>query len=217
LLALRTSPPVFTEAQVERIARDTYGLNVQVRPLPGERDRNFHLHTADRRDFVLKILDFNSSPEATDCQLRVLEHLAEQDPALPVPRVYPTALGGEIGTVAGREGSYATCLIGYLPGELLASRSPDAPLLQNLGDTLARLDIALQGFFHPGLGQRLAWDVRRLPELVAHAVHIEPLSLRRSVLNIVAALEERLPALRSLRSQAIHGDCHAHNVLVDPR
>ncbi len=217
MLALRTSPPVFTEAQVERIARDTYGLNVQVRPLPGERDRNFHLHTADRRDFVLKILDFNSSPEATDCQLRVLEHLAEQDPALPVPRVYPTALGGEIGTVAGREGSYATCLIGYLPGELLASRSPDAPLLQNLGDTLARLDIALQGFFHPGLGQRLAWDVRRLPELVAHAVHIEPLSLRRSVLNIVAALEERLPALRSLRSQAIHGDCHAHNVLIDPR
>ena len=50
--------------------------------LPGERDRNFHLHTADRRDFVLKILDFNSSPEATDCQLRVLEHLAEQDLSL---------------------------------------------------------------------------------------------------------------------------------------
>ena len=79
LLALRTSPPEFTEAQVERIARDTYGLRVTVRSLPGERDRNFHLHTADRRDFVLKILDFNSSPETTDCQLRVLEHLAEQD------------------------------------------------------------------------------------------------------------------------------------------
>jgi 4-aminobutyrate aminotransferase-like enzyme/Ser/Thr protein kinase RdoA (MazF antagonist) len=216
LLALRTSPPVFTEAQVERIARDTYGLGVSVRSLPGERDRNFHLHTADRRDFVLKILDFNSSPEATDCQLRVLEHLAEQDPALPVPRVYPTALGGEIGTVAGREGSYATCLMGYLPGELLAGRSPDAPLLENLGGTLARLDVALQGFFHPGLGQRLAWDVRRLPELVAHAAYIESPPLRRSVENAAAALKERLPALRSLRSQAIHGDCHAHNVLVHP-
>jgi 4-aminobutyrate aminotransferase-like enzyme/aminoglycoside phosphotransferase (APT) family kinase protein len=216
LLALRTSPPVFTEAQVERIARDTYGLGVSVRSLPGERDRNFHLHTADRRDFVLKILDFNSSPEATDCQLRVLEHLAEQDPALPVPRVYPTALGGEIGTVAGREGSYATCLMGYLPGELLASRPPDAPLLENLGRTLARLDTALQGFFHPGLGQRLAWDVRRLPELIEHAAYIESPDLRRSVQDAAAALKERLPALRSLRSQAIHGDCHAHNVLVDP-
>ncbi len=216
MLALRTSPPVFTEAQVERIARDTYGLGVSVRSLPGERDRNFHLHTADRRDYVLKILDFNSSPEATDCQLRVLEHLAEQDSALPVPRVYPTTLGGEIGTVAGREGSYATCLMGYLPGELLASRSPDAPLLENLGAMLARLDVALRGFFHPGLGQRLAWDVRRLPELAAHAAYLESTSLRRDVQNAAAALKERLPALRSLRSQAIHGDCHAHNVLVDP-
>jgi 4-aminobutyrate aminotransferase-like enzyme/Ser/Thr protein kinase RdoA (MazF antagonist) len=217
LLALRTSPPVFTEAQVERIARDTYGLGVSVRSLPGERDRNFHLHnSADRRDFVLKILDFNSSPEATECQLRVLEHLAEQDPSLPVPRVHPTVLGGEMGTVAGREGSYATVLIGYLPGELLAGRSPDAPLLENLGHTLARLDVALRGFFHPGLGQRLAWDARRLPELVEHAAAVESPDLRRSVLNAAAALEERLPALRSLPSQAIHGDCHPHNVLVDP-
>jgi len=216
LLALRTSPPVFTEAQVERIARDTYGLAVSVHSLSGERDRNFHLRTADRRDFVLKILDFNSSPEATDCQLRVLEHLADQDRALPVPRVYPTTLGGEIGTVAGREGSYATCLMGYLPGELLAGCPPDAPLLENLGGTLARLDIALQGFFHPGLGQRLAWDVRRLPDLIEHAAYIESPDLRRRVQNAVAALKEHLPALRSLRSQAIHGDCHAHNVLIEP-
>jgi 4-aminobutyrate aminotransferase-like enzyme/Ser/Thr protein kinase RdoA (MazF antagonist) len=216
LLALRTSPPVFTEAQVERIARDTYGLAVTVRSLPGERDRNFHLQTADRREFVLKILDFHSSPEAMDCQLRVLEHLAEQDPGLPVPRVYPTALGGEIGTVAGREGSYATCLMGYLPGVLLADGSPDAALLDNLGETLARLDAALQGFFHAGLGQRLAWDVRRLPELIEHAGYIESASLRRSVQNAAATLKERLPLLRSLRSQAIHGDCHAHNVLIDP-
>ena len=135
---------------------------------------------------------------------------------MPVPRVYPTALGGEIGTVAGREGSYATCLMGYLPGELLAGRPPDAPLLENLGRTLARLDAALQGFFHPGLGQRLAWDVRRLPELIEHAAYIESPDLRRSVQDAAAALKERLPALRSLRSQAIHGDCHAHNVLVDP-
>lgn len=216
MLALRTSPPEFTEAQVERIARDTYGLAVSVRSLPGERDRNFHLHTADRRDFVLKILDFNSSPEATDCQLRVLEHLAEQDPSLPVPRIFPTVLGGEIGTISGREGSYATCLMAYLPGELLASRAPDAPLLRSLGDTLARVDLALQGFFHPALGQRLAWDVRRLPELVEHASYIESAGLRALVQSAAGAIKERLPVLRSLPSQAIHGDCHAHNILVDP-
>jgi 4-aminobutyrate aminotransferase-like enzyme/Ser/Thr protein kinase RdoA (MazF antagonist) len=215
LLALRSSAPAFTDAQAERIARDTYGLAVAVRALPGERDRNFHLHTADQREFVLKIVDFHSSPEATDCQLRVLQHLAEQDPSLPVPRLFPTALGGDIGTVSGRDGSYATCLMGYLPGRLLAERRPDAALLENLGDTLARVDRALQGFFHPALARRLAWDVRRLPELIEHARYIDSSALRRAVEAAAAALKERLPALRSLRSQAIHGDCHAHNLLVD--
>ena len=132
-----------------------------------------------------------------------------------MPRVFPTVLGGEIGTVAGREGSYAVCLMGYLPGELLASGSADAPLLDNLGETLARLDQALRGFFHPALGQRIAWDVRRLPELVEHIAYVDSPGLRRSVENAAAALKERLPALRSLPSQAIHGDCHAHNLLVD--
>jgi 4-aminobutyrate aminotransferase-like enzyme/Ser/Thr protein kinase RdoA (MazF antagonist) len=215
LLALRSSPPVFTDAQAERIARDTYGLAVAVRGLPGERDRNFHLRTADQRDYVLKIVDFQASPEAMDCQLRVLQHLAEQDPSLPVPRLFPTALGGEIGTVSGRDRSYATCLMGYLPGRLLAERKPGASLLDNLGDTLARVDHALQGFFHPALAQRLAWDVRRLPELIEHACHVESSALRRTLEAAAAALEERLPGLRSLRSQAIHGDCHAHNLLVD--
>jgi 4-aminobutyrate aminotransferase-like enzyme/Ser/Thr protein kinase RdoA (MazF antagonist) len=216
LLALRTTPPGFTDAQAERIARDTYGLAVSVRPLPGERDRNFHLSTADRREYVLKIIDFNASPEATDCQLKVLAHLAEQDPGLPVPRVLPTVLGGEVGTVTGRDGSYVTCLIGFLPGSLLAEFRPDAPLLESLGDALARIDAALRGFFHPALGQRLAWDVRRLPELIEHAPLIGTAVLRRAVENVSAALRERLPVLRSLGSQAVHGDCHPYNLLVDP-
>jgi 4-aminobutyrate aminotransferase-like enzyme/Ser/Thr protein kinase RdoA (MazF antagonist) len=216
LLALRTTPPGFTDAQAERIARDTYGLAVSVRPLPGERDRNFHLRTADRREYVLKIIDFNASPEATECQLKVLAHLAEQDPGLPVPRVFPTVLGGEVGTVTGRDGSYVTCLIDHLPGSLLAEFRPDAPLLESLGDALARIDAALQGFFHPALGQRLAWDVRRLPELIEHAPLIDAADARRAVENVSAALRERLPALRSLRSQAVHGDCHPYNLLADP-
>jgi 4-aminobutyrate aminotransferase-like enzyme/Ser/Thr protein kinase RdoA (MazF antagonist) len=214
LLALRTSPPVFTEAQAKRIARDTYGLAVSVRALPGERDRNFHLRTADQREYVLKIVDFNASPEATECQLRVLAHLAEQDPSLPVPRLFATVLGGEVGTITGRDGSYVTCLMEYLPGALLAEFRPDVPLLTDLGDALARLDAALQGFFHPGLGQRIAWDVRRLPELIEHASLVHDPDLRRGVENASAALKEHLPALRALRSQAIHGDCHPQNVLV---
>jgi 4-aminobutyrate aminotransferase-like enzyme/Ser/Thr protein kinase RdoA (MazF antagonist) len=215
LLALRTSPPVFTVAEGERIARDTYGLAGSVRPLPGERDCNFHLHTADQREYVLKIVDLEAGADAADCLIRVLRHLAEQDPTLPVPRVLATEVGEDVGRVQRAGGAYATCLVEYLPGQLLAQLHSAVPLLFNLGDTLARVDRALQGFFHPALAQRLAWDVRRLPELIEHARYIESAALRASVESVSAALKERLPALRALRSQAIHGDCHGHNVLVD--
>ena len=77
MLALRTSPPVFSAAQAERVARDTYGLLGSVRALPGERDCNFHLDTADGRQYVLKIIDLEAGPETVECQLSVLEHLAE--------------------------------------------------------------------------------------------------------------------------------------------
>ncbi len=215
MLALRTTPPVFSVAEAERVARDIYGLVGTIRPLPGERDCNFHLRTADQREYVLKLIDLGLGAEATDCQIRVLRHLAEQDAALPVPRVLATQAGMDVGRIEGPGGSYAVCLMGYLPGQLLSHRPPAASLLHDLGQWLARLDRALRGFFHPALAQRLAWDVRRLPELVEFAPCVESVASRKAVERVSASIKERLPELRALRSQAIHGDCHAHNLLVD--
>jgi 4-aminobutyrate aminotransferase-like enzyme/Ser/Thr protein kinase RdoA (MazF antagonist) len=217
LLALRTSPPVVTVAEAERVARDIYGLAVSISKLPGERDCNFHLRTADQHEYVLKIIDREAGPEATDCQIRVLRHLAETDPTLPVPRIFATQAGEDLGSVKTHHDTYATCLMGYLPGQLLAQFTPAPPLLRNLGQTLARVDHALRGFFHPALAQRLAWDVRRLPELAEFSPYIGSAVLRNAVEGVSAALKNRLPALRALRSQAIHGDCHACNLLVEPQ
>ena len=94
MLALRTSPPSFGIAEGERIARDLYGLAVSIKALPGERDCNFRLRTAEApgaeaREFVLKVLHIAADAESTDCLVRVLDHLAEQDPTLPVPRLFP--------------------------------------------------------------------------------------------------------------------------------
>jgi 4-aminobutyrate aminotransferase-like enzyme/Ser/Thr protein kinase RdoA (MazF antagonist) len=226
LLALRTSRLSVRPAEAERIARDLYGLAVTISALPGERDSNFRLRTAHTppaagapgaapREFVLKILDVATDAESTDCLVRVLDHLAEQDPALPVPRLFPTQQGEAIGRFSGDGVDYATCLVSYLPGRLLAASPPSTALLQNLGATLARVDRALQGFFHPSLTRRLAWDVRRLPELAQFSGDIESAALRDIVDRVSGAFRARLPRLRGLRSQAIHGDCHATNLLVD--
>jgi 4-aminobutyrate aminotransferase-like enzyme/Ser/Thr protein kinase RdoA (MazF antagonist) len=220
LLALRTARPSLRLAEAERIARDLYGLAVSVSALPGERDSNFRLRTAEvpaaaPREFVLKI-GMAADADNTDCLVSVLDHLAEQDPTLPVPRLLPTQQGEAVGRVA-RDGiDYSTCLMSFLPGRLLAESSPSLGLLENMGATLERVDRALQGFFHPSLSRRLAWDVRRLPELVEFSSHLESAPLRAAVERVADAFRTCLPRLRGLRSQAIHGDCHAANLLVEP-
>jgi 4-aminobutyrate aminotransferase-like enzyme/Ser/Thr protein kinase RdoA (MazF antagonist) len=214
LLALRTSPPAFGIAEGERIARDLYGLAVSIDALPGERDSNFRLRTADGREYVLKITDLAADVASVDCLSKVLDHLSEQDPSLPVPRLFPTERGEPVGRF-GRDGvDYAACLVGFLPGRLLVDAEPNAAMLNTVGAVLARLDRALRGFFHPSLTRRLAWDVRRLPELVEFSAYL-PAPLRDAVTAVCGAFRARLPGLRGLRSQAIHGDCHAANILVD--
>jgi 4-aminobutyrate aminotransferase-like enzyme/Ser/Thr protein kinase RdoA (MazF antagonist) len=199
------------------MARDLYGLAVTVSTLPGERDCNFRLRTADAREFVLKIADVAADAESTDCLVSVLDHLAEQDPALPVPRLLPTLGGVAVGRFGVDGAAYAACLVSFLPGQLLAASPapPGVALLQSMGATLARLDRALRGFFHPSLTRRLAWDVRRLPELAQFNSYIESAALREAVDRVSSAFRACLPRLRGLRSQAIHGDCHAGNLLID--
>jgi len=217
LLALRSCQPSFGVAEGERIARDLYGLAVSASTLPGERDSNFRLRTADGREFVLKIQDVAADAGSTGCLVSVLDHLAEQDPALPVPRLFPTQEGEAIGRFSRDGADCATCLLSFLPGQLLADSRPSDDLLHHAGATLARLDRGLQGFFHPSLNRRLAWDVRRLPELAEFSGYIEAPALRETVDRIADAFRSCLPRLRGLRSQAIHGDCHAANLLVDAR
>jgi 4-aminobutyrate aminotransferase-like enzyme/Ser/Thr protein kinase RdoA (MazF antagonist) len=206
LLALRTSPPIVTMAEAERIALSSYGLAVSASLLSGERDSNFRLRTADGRDFVLKIFDPVCDPASIDCQVSVLRHVAEQDPALPVPRLFPTLEGADSGS---------TALLSFMPGRPFTAAAVNDALLEDLGAMLARMDRGLRGFFHPALAQVLAWDVRRLPELLEFSSYLPSAALRHCVESAGGALKQRLAQLRGLRSQAIHGDGHAGNLLID--
>ncbi len=84
-----------------------------------------------------------------------------------------------------------------------------------MGNHIAQLDRALAGFFHPALAQPIAWDVRRAPALLPVLEGIQSADMRRVVGTALEPLEQLLLRLRGLRSQAIHGDCHGRNLLVN--
>jgi 4-aminobutyrate aminotransferase-like enzyme/Ser/Thr protein kinase RdoA (MazF antagonist) len=224
MLGLRTSAPALGPGEAERIARDQYGIAVVARVLSGERDCNFHLSSAAApgvdapgaaaRHFVLKILDEQCDAGAADRLAAVLAHLKDSAPQLTVPRLLPTQHGGLLFRIQ-RDGSeYLGMLMDFLAGHHL-EEAAHAPQLRHIGATLALTDQGLQGFFHPSLGRPIAWDLRQLPQLLQWVQYLDLPEARRAVAHVARALQERMPMLRSLRSQAIHGDCHPRNLLFD--
>lgn len=213
--ALRTTTSGMGISEALEAARKIYGIDGLITDLAGERDRNFSIRATDGTGFVLKFLDDAADPPTVDCQIGLLRHVAEQDANLPVPRVRSTLSGASSGNWSHEGSAQATLLVDLLPGICLSSIRPDPPMLGELGKTIGRLDRALQGFFHPALGQSLVWDMRRLPELAGFIPYIAAQDTRRLVSDAVAECTESLPRWRGLASQAIHGDCHSGNVLID--
>lgn len=109
-------------------------------------------------------------------------------------------------------------LVTYLSGKpILDTRWPthNRDLLRSVGNQVAHLDRALGGFFHPALAQPIAWDVRRAPLLLPVLPQVRSAPLRRLLATALGPIDNLLRNLRGLRSQAIHGDCHGRNLLVN--
>ena len=216
LTALRTNPPGFSTADAERIARELYGIEARATALFSERDQNFHLRPAQGPGAVLKLYNALEDPAIVDFQIGVLSHLALQDPGLPVPRLLQTKAGERSARIEGPDGAgHIACAITFLPGRLLEKAQPGPALLREFGRTVARLDRALRGFFHPAAGQRIAWDIRRAGELRPYASLIGDPTAASAVARVLERTAGRLPAFAALRGQVIHNDCNPGNVLVD--
>jgi len=194
-------------------------LTARATPLDGERDRNFRLDTSDGRQLVLKFIDHEADDVVVDGQSAALMHIAETSPLLPVPRVVPLAgAGANVGAAA----SCRVRLVSFVPGRLMQDVRPTTGtpsartgLLRSVGNHIAQLDRALVGFFHPALAQPIAWDVRRAQALLPMLAHVQPPELQRTLGAALHPLEQLLQRMRGLRSQAIHGDCHGSNLLVN--
>lgn len=217
LLALRARPPEVGTDTAARIARDVYGLEARVTPLDGERDRNFRLEDADGRRYVLKFIDREASDEVVRGQSAALAYLAATNPQLPVPRIIPSTSGKDVVHIeSGEACDVRVRLLTYLEGRPIQDLRPASPsLLRAVGRRMAQLDQALAGFSHPALSQPIAWDIRQAAALLPLLADVQPAALREQVSESLRPLDELLGRLESQHSQAIHGDCHGRNVLID--
>lgn len=169
---------------------EVYGIAgvVEVGRLPGERDINFAVTTADvslsQPRFVFKIC---GDPVArVECLALALEHIAAADPILPIPRLIKPLQQQEQqeqhlhGFLKAEEASSPRpcLLLTYLPGRTALPSDPSlvesaatelltgSPgFFRQLGEQLGSLALSLRGFSHAApFVHGLLWDVLTLPD-----------------------------------------------------
>lgn len=211
-----TQPPEFTTEQACAFTSAHFGIVASASPLVSYQDQNFHLRADSGEQFVLKISNMLENPELIDLQTRALEHIALTDPALPVPRTIPTRDGQDYFLVRDAdEREHVVRLITWLDGSIIEGVDPSDRLLWDMGQTLARLGIALKDFSHPAADHHLPWDLKNTTELFDLLPHIEDPVLRAHVEKTLNRFVENvLPVMASLRSQVIHSDLSRGNVLI---
>ncbi|HEY8613459.1 MAG TPA: phosphotransferase [Roseomonas sp.] len=208
------APPVIDPGPLGRALVVHWGLEGALRPLGGERDRNFRLDRADGEPLLVKLAHPDENPAITGFQTEALLHLEAADPDLPVPRM----IGARDGAMAiphlAEDGR--PCLLRvltYLPGRPMTEAVASAG---DLGILTARLNRALEGFAHPADTRRLLWDIREAPALRAFLDDVADPDLRALAAVALDRFEaEAAGVLGALPMQVIHNDLNPHNVLVD--
>jgi hydroxylysine kinase len=213
---LETAVPVAAADEVKAIALQHFGIRGEPTRLPGERDSNFHVRTEDGNHFLLRISNPIEDRQVTDFQTKLLLHIEQTDPSLPVPRIVRSVDGTpDIMLALPGQPPSVVRLYTFLQGDPLYKTQSSRRQRRNMGGVLARIDLAMREFQHPASNHELMWDMKHAHRLRPLLVHIEDLQRRALVERFVDRFEQFvLPAMPNLRTQVIHNDLNPHNVLV---
>lgn len=207
-------PEVGTE-QAEETARRLFGIVGEASPLESERDRNF-LIDGDRGSYKLKFANPAEDSSVLSMQAAALTHISLVDPGLPVPRNLPTVDGAAVGSVRVDGLMLPVRMVSFLPGATLEQGISSDRLRESIATTLARLGLALRGFFDPEAGRVLLWDLKHLPAMRSKLDYLRP-DQQSLVGEWLDRFDQHVaPLLPHLRAQVIHNDFNPENLLVDP-
>ncbi|NMN04311.1 MULTISPECIES: aminotransferase class III-fold pyridoxal phosphate-dependent enzyme [unclassified Novosphingobium] len=220
---ISADPPDFALDQVQECVLAQWGLAGHWRPVRSERDQTWHLTCDDGPGYVVKLSHRDEQEGTVDFQIGALAHIAQVDPDLAVPRMVPTHDGAWRTTIRAADGTpHILRLLTYLDGAIVQDVVPSCPdpvaLRRAIGGFVARLALALRGYFHSHAGSnRHDWDLSRVTALRPALPRIADPALRALCGQVLAEADSRIyPALARTRHQVVHQDAHMGNLLCDP-
>lgn len=217
--ALSTAAPEISLSELQTLAAGLYGIVGTVSALAGERDQNCCIESSDGTRHVLKISNPSEDASVVDFQIAALDHIAVVAPELPIPRVLRTLGGRATDRLRLCDGSISTVrMLTYLDGVQIKETVRTPGQRSAMGSGLARLNLALHGFAHPGAHHDLLWNVSTAHRLNEKMIDLIEPARRLLAERFMARFKEHvLPRLQQVRAQVIHNDYHLYNVLVAPQ
>ncbi|MEJ2204030.1 MAG: aminotransferase class III-fold pyridoxal phosphate-dependent enzyme [Gemmatimonadota bacterium] len=217
---IRTHPrlPIDADTAAE-VVRTGYGLEGRLRSLPGERDRNFLVHTAEGGRYVAKFAPPGESEEQLAFEIRLQSWLSTRMPSR-IPGVLQASDGSSLFRHQAPEGPpWRVRVLDYLEGRVLADVRPrSVRLLNDVGRCTAQLGQVLADHDEPSpLREDFVWALAEAPSVMERGLDLHLDDNRRRL--VAACLEEARrvePAVALLERQLIHGDLNDHNILVSP-
>lgn len=211
IAAGRQKPP-FEAPQAVALAAEIWGITGRVTPLPGDRDRNFSVTSADAR-YVLKVYARQDDPGLCELQHLIMARAGEA--GIQAPRPVLSKAGAARTTVTGPDGlAYVAALHTWVEGQPYAEHAPhDEGLLDAAGKLLGRMDVALSDLSHPAASRTFNWDVRHASRVVGEMIRHIPADRRPLVTRAMGRFDEAVAALE-LPMQVIHGDANDYNLMV---
>jgi len=209
--------PDFTTDQAAEIIERLYGLHGTLKVLNGERDLNYLLQT-ENGQYVFKIAHQDEPYGMLECQNQVLQRL-EIDNVMPRRASSLESVNGRvIEVIISEPGIHHYCrMLSYVEGKLLSSiNSHSQELLEDLGKTLAQIDLSLQGFTHEVLDRPLLWNMSSALTTLEEFKPLLASDERRILIEYFEShfRDRVLPLTSDLRVGTIHNDANDNNVLV---
>lgn len=218
LESLCVPPPDISLEDVRAVALTDFDLEGEISELGGERDRNFRI-TSDQHDVLIKVANPGEQDDILDMQCQALLHIENSDSELPTPKIIQPRSCGLWATLNTDSGeTFRVRAFRYLPGEPIGQGCDDSGLMFNIGNTVARLNQALCGFFHASARHLLAWNVQCFDQLEGLRKHVK----NKQELDLIDAALQQFnqmvkPNLIRCPHQIIHNDVSFHNTVVESK
>ncbi|MBC7364754.1 MAG: aminotransferase class III-fold pyridoxal phosphate-dependent enzyme [Candidatus Aminicenantes bacterium] len=207
--------------EIKSLAQDRYGLKIKrIKPLAGDRSQNFLLESEEGNKYAIKISSAFDHPEELDFENQVMILLRQKLPEYQFPLPLPDVDGQLISNYKKKKSQlFLIRLFPYLPGIYLADlKNIPLSLWKEAGELLAKIDICLKDFYHPGQRRFLPWDLKNVLWSKERLKFVTDPVLKRQLDYCLLQYETKvLPVAHRLRTQVIYGDANEHNFLLTSR